>query len=199
MYNTILICKFIDFKKMKSLLTIINEKLQIKKSSNLFINDEDLIKTYKPQTKDELIDIISNFTEKYGDNVDLNIIDTSLITDMSNLFKNFSNFNGDVDLWDVSNVKDFNAMFKNCKNLNKMNLINWDVKKGKDFSDMFCNCKSLISIGDISNWNISKAKFMINMFDGCSSLKLDLSKWNFPEKCSTMYITNGAPNIKLVK
>lgn len=185
---------------MKSLLNIINEKLKIKHSLNKNnINDEDLNEIYKPQTKDELITIISNFIEKYGDDVDLNFIDTSQITDMSHLFKKFPNFNGDIDLWNVSNVKDFNAMFKDCKKLEQMNLTHWNVEKCKDFSDMFYNCKSLKTIGDISNWDISKAKFMINMFDGCSSLVLDLSKWKFPERCQTMYITRGANNIKLVK
>ena len=185
---------------MKSLLNIINEKLKIKQSSNKTnINDEELNEIYKPHTKDELITIISNFIEKYGDDVDLNMIDTSLITDMSHLFKKFPNFNGDVDLWNVSNVKDFNAMFKDCKNIEQMNLTNWNVEKCKDFSDMFYNCKSLKTIGNISNWDISKAKFMINMFNGCSSLTLDLSKWKFPERCQTMYITHGANNVKLTK
>lgn len=184
---------------MKLLLDVINEKLQIKKSSKTFINDEDLIKTYKPQTKDELIRIISKFINDYGNDVDLNFIDTSEIKDMSSLFRIFPDFNGDVDLWDVSNVKDFNAMFKDCKNLKEMNLVNWNVKKGKDFSDMFYNCKSLKTIGNVSDWDISNAKFMINMFEGCSSLNLDLSNWNFPEKCNTMYITRNALNVKLTK
>lgn len=185
---------------MKSLLNIINEKLKIKHSLNKNnINDEDLNEIYKPQTKDELVDIIEYFITKYGDDVDLNFINTSQITDMSHLFKKFPNFNGDIDLWNVSNVKDFNAMFKDCKKLEQMNLTHWNVEKCKDFSDMFYNCKSLKTIGDISNWDISKAKFMINMFDGCSSLVLDLSKWKFPERCQTMYITRGANNIKLVK
>lgn len=184
---------------MKSLLHTINEKLKLNNTSKEYIEDEDLQKTYKPKSKDELINIISYFIEKYGDDADLNFIDTSEIKDMSYLFKSFPNFNGDIDLWDVSNVKDLNCMFKDCKQIKQLNLSNWNVEKCKDFSDMFYGCKSLISVGDISNWNISKAKFMINMFDGCSSLKLDLSKWKFPEKCSTMYITRNAPNVKLTK
>lgn len=39
----------------------------------------------------------------YKTSADLNFIDTSLIKDMSRLFKN-SEFNGDISKWDVSNV-----------------------------------------------------------------------------------------------
>ena len=61
---------------MKSLVQFIQEKLLIKKSKY----------NYFPKTKEELKDIIKQRVKKEGNEVDLNDIDVSNITDMSNLF-----------------------------------------------------------------------------------------------------------------
>ena len=69
--------------------------------------------TVKPTTKEELQEIIKNTIKEQGLECDLNFINTSLITDMSYLFKG-SKFNGDISKWDVSNVEDMSFMFENC-------------------------------------------------------------------------------------
>jgi hypothetical protein len=51
--------------------------------------------TVQPKDKDELIEIIRNTIKKEGYNCNLNFIDTSLITDMSEMFA-FSKFNQDI-------------------------------------------------------------------------------------------------------
>ena len=43
--------------------------------------------TYKPTTKDELSSLIGEELNRQGPDADLNHIDTSLITDMSELFE----------------------------------------------------------------------------------------------------------------
>ena len=76
---------------MKSLVQYISEKLVIKKKNNLFDYK------YFPKTKLELEGIIRKRIKEEGNNVDLNNIDTSNITDMSKLFPGFSpDFNGDI-------------------------------------------------------------------------------------------------------
>ena len=89
---------------MKSLKQFIQEKLTIKKSKNY---------KYFPKTKEELKDLIKQRIKTEGKEVDLNDIDVSNITDMSNLFQN-SDFNGDISNWDVSRVKSFDYIFVNC-------------------------------------------------------------------------------------
>ena len=110
---------------MKSINIYINEALKLGKSRY----------KYHPQTKEELQEIILKRIKEEGNEVDLNDIDVSNITDMSNLFKYFEKFNGDISNWDVSNVRDMSGMFKHCHKFNQ----------------------------DISNWNVSKAKTMKKM------------------------------------
>ena len=92
---------------MKPLVQFIQEKLTIKKSKY----------NYFPETKEELKEIIENRIKEEGNEVDLNDIDVSKITDMSKLFSK-TNFNGDISNWDVSNVTNMKFMFNYCKEFN---------------------------------------------------------------------------------
>ena len=114
---------------MKSLVRYLEEKLIIKKGNNY---------RYFPKTKKELQDIILKRIKDEGNEVDLNDIDVSNITDMSYLFS-YINFNGDISHWDVSNVTNMHGMFCGCNKFNK----------------------------DISKWNVSNVTNMSNMFAGC--------------------------------
>ena len=126
---------------MKNLKDIISEKLIINKNTKIEKYH------YYPNTNYELWEIIQKLIGKYGDDADLNEIDTSKITDMAYLFSD-SKFNGDISEWDVSNVKDMTGMFEHNKKFN----------------------------GDISKWDVSKVKFMKHMFDD-SPLEKNPPKW----------------------
>ena len=67
---------------------------------------------YHPKDKDELKELIYKLIKERGNKADLNDIDTSEITDMSEVFY-YSRFNGDISEWDVSNVEDMHGMFAN--------------------------------------------------------------------------------------
>ena len=95
----------------------------------------------QPKNKEQLKSLIEY---AFNHNIyNLNFIDTSKITDMSNLFMNCE-YDIDVSNWDVSNVKYMYFMFGHCKQF---------------------NC-------DLSRWNTSKAKATLNMFDECDKMTI---------------------------
>ena len=162
---------------MKSLARYIQEKLVIKKNKTTSYK-------YFPETKKELKDIISQRIKDEGNEVDLNDIDTSKITDMSSLFDG-TNFNGDISQWDVSNVKNMSYMFAVCRQFNK-DLSNWDVSNVTLMPYMFYKCESFDQ--DISNWDVSNVTNMACMFAHCASFNQDISSWDVSKVTDTKYI-----------
>lgn len=179
---------------MKSIINYINEKLFIKRKHY----------KYFPETKTELKKIIIDRIKKEGNNVNLNDIDTSDITNMEALFySKFSNdFCGDVSEWDVSNVTNMHSMFNGCKKFN-CDLSKWKVDNVTDMRGLFCDCQEFEGKG-LDTWNVSnvtdmEATFcscykivgkeletwdtksvidMTDMFYACKNLDCNLSKWN---------------------
>ena len=141
---------------MKSLPQYLEEKLIIKKnkSSNY---------KYFPKTKEELKAIIKRRIKEEGNEVDLNNIDVSKITDMSGLFAG-TNFNGDISEWDVSNVTNMKCMFYGANKFNQ-DISNWDVSNVENMSWMFGNCKYFNQ--DISSWDVTNVTDMQDMFYKC--------------------------------
>ena len=152
---------------MKSLARYIQEKLLIKKNKGVEYK-------YFPQTKDELKEIIKQSIKQKGNKVNLNDIDTSNITDMSNLFKG-TDFNGDISHWDVSNVNNMRLMFHDCKNFNH-NISDWDVSNVSNMEYMLGRCKSFNK--DISNWDVSNVTNMYGVFYECANFNQDISAWD---------------------
>ena len=77
--------------------------------------EESEVIVFQPKTKKELIEALDEydtFPERYGK---ISTWDTSLITDMSGLFKNKKDFNHNIEEWDVSNVTNMNEMFYKAK------------------------------------------------------------------------------------
>ena len=140
-------------------------KLYIKES--LFDDEEDLISKnpyrFHPKNKKELQMCIQELIDeqKGAKIIDLNSIDTSAITDMFRLFKDFKKYNFEISKWNVSRVEDMNLMFEECSKFNS-DLSKWDVSNVKDMTSMFLGCTRFNS--DLSKWDVSNVKDMSGMF-----------------------------------
>ena len=160
---------------MKRLNQFINEYI-VKKKLDKPIDSEDHY-DYFPETKKELI---KNIVEVFNSGkTNLNCIDTSKITDMSNLFDsgnyNKSLDNIDISKWNVSNVKYMQFMFDGYENFN-CDLSKWDVSKVKNMKGIFSWCVKFNC--DLSKWDVSNVTDMSFMFDSCKNFNCNLSKWN---------------------
>ena len=98
---------------MKQINQYITEKIKLSK-------DRFHRETLTPKSKEALLDMILEEMRNYGVNCNLNHIDVSKITDMSELFAiteegdtemDASWFNGDISKWNVSKVTHMSCMF----------------------------------------------------------------------------------------
>ena len=131
---------------MKQINQFITEYI-IKKKLDKPINSETTNYLYHPETKPELSKIIRKLLK--DNQTDLNVIDVSKITNMSDLFSQINEnkkiTNIDISEWDVSNVKHMDEMFVNCSKFKGKGLENWDISniEPTNMFDMFNNCQSL--------------------------------------------------------
>ncbi len=135
---------------------------------------------YRPTTKKALQDIITAEKTRQGSgensnpSPNLNMIDTSAITDMSDLFNDDSTFNGDITQWNTSNVTDMSTMFIAADAFNK-NIGGWDVSKVTNMADMFSGAQKFNQ--NISGWNVGSVTNPSRMFTGATVFNQDLSSW----------------------
>ena len=141
--------------------------LDNKIQERLVINSKSKTHSIQPKNTDELKKRIQERLNEDKD-ADLNDIDVSKITDMTELFYELHPHNINISEWDVSNVTDMRYMFYGCHDFNS-DLSQWDVHNVKDMHWMFQYCEKFDC--DLENWNISKVDDIENMFSYCSNLK----------------------------
>ena len=158
----------------------------IDKNISEFLDDDEMFKNivekmilvgrqYTVKNKGELKSLIDRSIEEFGNECNLNWIDTSQITNMQGLFEDINNFNGHIEKWDVSNVTNMSYMFNNAFSFNQP-LNNWDVSKVKDMHCMFYRAKLFNQ--PISNWDVSNCNNMGNMFTYAYSFNQNINNWN---------------------
>ncbi len=144
---------------------------------------------YKPKNKAELLEAIKTEVGLQGNTANLNIINTSLITDMSRLFKDNTTFNGDISKWNVSKVTDMSSMFSGATSFNG-DISKWNVSKVTDMSSMFLGATSFNQ--NVSGWNVSKVADMSSMFLGATSFNQNVSGWNVSKVTNMSSMFSGA-------
>ncbi|WP_303814188.1 BspA family leucine-rich repeat surface protein [Selenomonas ruminantium] len=122
---------------------------------------------YAPETKEELKALVDDDAINLGD------IDTSKITDMSELFSetNRDDFTG-IETWDVSHVKDMSYMFSDSTFNHPID--SWDVSHVKDMGYMFANSSFN---KPIDSWDVSMVESMEHMFLS-SEFNQPIESWN---------------------
>ena len=119
----------------------------------------------------------------------LNMLNTSKVTDMSDMFCLCGNLTSlDVSGFDTSKVTDMSDMFSYCRNLSSLDVSGFDTSKVTNMDHMFNACSSLTSL-DVSGFDTSKVTDMDYMFYECSSLtSLDVSGFDTSKVTSMSYM-----------
>jgi uncharacterized repeat protein (TIGR02543 family) len=87
-----------------------------------------------------------------SDAKDLTKAITTFCTDMKELFKDKTTFNGDISTWDVSNVTNMKGMFEGAEKFNQ-DVSKWDTNKVTNMDKMFKNAKEFNQ--DLSKWCVT--------------------------------------------
>ena len=109
----------------------------------------------------------------------LDLVDTSQVTDMTDLFANCSALRSlDLSHFDTHHVAYMVGMFAQCESLTSLDLSSFDTSLVTEMTSMFSNCAALREL-DLSSFNTGNVVCMRGMFSYCSSLiALDLSHFD---------------------
>ena len=102
--------------------------------------------------------------------IDLSKFDTSHVANMSKMFYACESLKKiDISSFDTSSVTDMNNMFAECINLEELIMNSNNVRKVTDISYMFYNCEKIKSI-DFTNLQFKALKYIKGLYKGCKNL-----------------------------
>ena len=115
------------------------------------------------------------FKERSDFNADISNWNVSSVNDMSNMFQEATAFNADISAWDVSNVTNMSETFKNITTFNG-DLSSWDVGNVTDMSYMFYVATAFNQ--DLSAWDVSSVTDMNGMFYYAAAFNQPIGNWD---------------------
>ena len=105
----------------------------------------------------------------------VNIQDTSCVTDMSCMFLGDGSFNQPIGKWDTSNVTDMSYMFYGAKSFNQP-IGEWETSNVTDMTYTFWMAESFNK--PIGSWDTSNVTDMSRMFVGAESFNQPIGDWD---------------------
>jgi surface protein len=111
------------------------------------------------------------------------ILDLKGITNMTNMFNAYSKATiNNIELWDTSSVTDMSSMFENATLFNQ-DIGNWDVVHVTTMAGMFAS--AAVFNQDISGWNVSSVLNMYDMFLYATEFNQPIGSWDV-SNCQNM-------------
>lgn len=99
---------------------------------------------------------------------------TTLVTDMSGMFRGHSSFNEPIQNWDTSQVTSMASMFNRALRFNRP-IGSWDTSRVVNMRSMFTGARAFNQ--PIGSWDVRNVVDMAKMFTGASAFNQDLSDW----------------------
>jgi len=178
-------------------------------------DDSKIEQIYKPQSSDELKELVYHRLKKDIKNPYLLDIDISKVKELVGLFsrdcvysyldKKGINVNEieyiDISTWDMSSIVNMECLFYGCENLKEVKFSkDIDTKLVYDMGCMFCGCKSLKKIINISKFNTINVNRMACMFYHCESLEyLNLNDWCVKKLENTSSMFESCTRLKTIR
>ncbi len=122
-----------------------------------------------------ITDLSQTFKDNTNFNKNISHWDTSRVTTMHSMFYNANVFNQDIGDWDVSNVVTMSSLFRFAKKFNQ-DISTWDVSNVELMNTMFYY--SLNFNKNIGDWDVSNVITMSSMFSGATMFNQDISDWD---------------------
>ncbi len=113
--------------------------------------------------------------QRRNEGADLSKVCTSLVTNMTEIFKDAILFNQDISSWDVSNVTDMKSMFNGASVFNQP-IGSWNVSNVKDMKSVFNGASKFNQ--PIGSWDVSNVINMESLFNGASVFNQPIDSWD---------------------
>lgn len=135
----------------------------------------------KPKDREDLIvNIIWKRLDNNPEEIDLDDVDVSHLSDLSDLF------NG--------------TQYATCSNIKIIKCNTWDTSKCTNMSFMFNDCENLRIIEGIEHWDVGNVTTMEMMFRRCTHLnRLYIDKWDVSNVNDMEKMFYGCKNIRVIK